>query len=63
MVTNLRVPQNVGNFFRNCTAGGFSRRAQFHDVRKLVMDPHQLTCIKPPQTVISVLLSSYRLAA
>jgi hypothetical protein len=23
---------NVGKFLRNCSAGGFSRRAQLHDV-------------------------------
>jgi hypothetical protein len=32
MVMNLRVPQNVGKFLSSCTTGGFSRRAQFHEV-------------------------------
>jgi hypothetical protein len=30
-VMNLRVPQNAGKFMSNCTIGGFSRRAQYHD--------------------------------
>jgi hypothetical protein len=29
---SLRVRQNVGNFLSNCTIGGFSRRAQIHEV-------------------------------
>jgi hypothetical protein len=33
-VLNLRVPQNAGHFLSSCTIGGFSRRAQFHEVRK-----------------------------
>jgi hypothetical protein len=32
MVMNLRVPKNVGKFLSNCTTGGFSRRAQLHEV-------------------------------
>jgi hypothetical protein len=31
-VVNLWVPYNVGKFLRGCTAGGFSRRAQFCEV-------------------------------
>jgi hypothetical protein len=31
-VMNLRVPQNVGKFLSSCTTGGFSRRAQLHEV-------------------------------
>jgi hypothetical protein len=31
-VTNLRVPYNVGKFLSSCTTGGFSRRAQLHEV-------------------------------
>jgi hypothetical protein len=30
-VMNLWVPYNAGNFFRGCTIGSFSRRAQFHE--------------------------------
>jgi hypothetical protein len=30
MVTNPQVPQNIKKFLCNCTAGGFSRRAQLH---------------------------------
>jgi hypothetical protein len=29
---NLRVPINVGKFLSSCTNGGFSRRAQLHEV-------------------------------
>jgi hypothetical protein len=31
-VMNLRVPKNVGKFLSSCTTGGFSRRAQLHEV-------------------------------
>jgi hypothetical protein len=31
-VMNHRVPQIAGKFLSNCTVGGFSRRAQFHEV-------------------------------
>jgi hypothetical protein len=31
-VMNLRVTQNVEMFSSNCTADGFSRRAQLHEV-------------------------------
>jgi hypothetical protein len=31
-VMNLRVPQNAGKFLSSCTTGGFSRRAQLHEV-------------------------------
>jgi hypothetical protein len=31
-VMNLRVPQNAGKFLSTRTIGGFSRRAQFHEV-------------------------------
>jgi hypothetical protein len=31
-VMNLRVPYNVGKFLISCTTGGFSRRAQLHEV-------------------------------
>jgi hypothetical protein len=31
-VLNLRVPLNVGKFLSSCTIGGFSRRAQLHEV-------------------------------
>jgi hypothetical protein len=34
-VMNLRVPQNVGKFLSSFTTGGFSRRAQLHEVSKL----------------------------
>jgi hypothetical protein len=29
---NLRIPQNAGKFLNGYTLGGFSRRAQLHDV-------------------------------
>jgi hypothetical protein len=29
---NLRIPYNTGKFLNSCTAGGFSRRAQLHEV-------------------------------
>jgi hypothetical protein len=32
-VMNLRVPYYPGKFLTSCTAGGFSRRAQLHEVR------------------------------
>jgi hypothetical protein len=32
MVMNLWAPQNVGKFLSSCTVGGFSRRAQLHEV-------------------------------
>jgi hypothetical protein len=32
MVINLRVTYNVGNFLNSYTTGGFSRRAQLHEV-------------------------------
>jgi hypothetical protein len=31
-VLNLRVPQNAAKFFSRCPTGGFSRRAQLHEV-------------------------------
>jgi hypothetical protein len=31
-VMNLHVPQNSGKFLSSCTTGGFSRRAQIHEV-------------------------------
>jgi hypothetical protein len=31
-VTNLRVPLNVRKFLNSYTTGGFSRRAQLHEV-------------------------------
>jgi hypothetical protein len=31
-VMNLRVLQNVRKFLSSCTTGGFSRRAQLHEV-------------------------------
>jgi hypothetical protein len=31
-VMNLRVPENVRNFLSTYTIGGFSRRAQLHEV-------------------------------
>jgi hypothetical protein len=31
-VMNLRVPYNAGKFLSSCVTGGFSRRAQFHEV-------------------------------
>jgi hypothetical protein len=31
-VMNLRVPQNIGKFLSSCTTGGFSRKAQLHEV-------------------------------
>jgi hypothetical protein len=31
-VMKLRVPCNAGNFLYICTIGGFSRRAQLHEV-------------------------------
>jgi hypothetical protein len=31
-VMNLRVPENAGKFLSSCTIGGFSRRAQLHEV-------------------------------
>jgi hypothetical protein len=32
MVINLRVPKNTGKFLSSYTIGGFSRRAQLHEV-------------------------------
>jgi hypothetical protein len=32
-VMNLRVPQNAGKFLSSCTTGGFSRRAQLHELK------------------------------
>jgi hypothetical protein len=31
-VMNIRVPQNAGKFLSSCKTGGFSRRAQVHEV-------------------------------
>jgi hypothetical protein len=31
-VMNLRIPKNVRKFLNSCTIGGFSRRAQLHEV-------------------------------
>jgi hypothetical protein len=31
-VMNLRVPENSGKFLSSYTIGGFSRRAQLHEV-------------------------------
>jgi hypothetical protein len=31
-VMNLRVTENAGKFLSSCTIGGFSRRAQLHEV-------------------------------
>jgi hypothetical protein len=35
-VMNLRVPYNAGKFLRSYTIGGFSRRAQLHEISWLV---------------------------
>jgi hypothetical protein len=32
MVMNLQVPEHVGKFLSSCTTGGFSRRAELHEV-------------------------------
>jgi hypothetical protein len=32
MVLKLGVPKNAGKFLSSCTTGGFSRRAQLHEV-------------------------------
>jgi hypothetical protein len=34
-VMNLQVPLNAGKFLSSCTIGGFSRRAQLHEVSLL----------------------------
>jgi hypothetical protein len=34
-IMNLRVSQNAGNFSNSCTTGGFSSRAQLHEVSLL----------------------------
>jgi hypothetical protein len=31
-VINLWVPYNTGKFLSSCTTGGFSKRAQLHEV-------------------------------
>jgi hypothetical protein len=31
-VMNFRVPKNAGKFLSSCRIGGFSRRAQLHEV-------------------------------
>jgi hypothetical protein len=31
-VINLRVPRNIEEFLSSCVTGGFSRRAQLHEV-------------------------------
>jgi hypothetical protein len=31
-VMNILVPYNAGKFLSSCTIGGFSRRAQLHEV-------------------------------
>jgi hypothetical protein len=31
-VVNHRVPENIGKFLSSCIIGGFSRRAQLHEV-------------------------------
>jgi hypothetical protein len=50
-IINLRVPYNVGKFLSSYTTGGFSRRAQLHEVsyKKLVyktMASHNVNKIK-----------------
>jgi hypothetical protein len=35
---NLRVPKNARKFLSTCTIGGFSRRAQLHEVSQLVSE-------------------------
>jgi hypothetical protein len=32
VVMNLRVPSDAGKFVSRCTTGGFSRKAQLHEV-------------------------------
>jgi hypothetical protein len=44
-VMNLRVPYNAGKFLSSCTIGGFSRRAQLHEVA-LHEVKIQLHCIR-----------------
>jgi hypothetical protein len=51
MVINLQVPYS-GKFLNSYTIGGFSRRAQFHEVRGYDKDHHdhsfpvvQFTCL------------------
>jgi hypothetical protein len=31
-IMNLRVPYSAGNLLSSCTTGGFSRRAELHEV-------------------------------
>jgi hypothetical protein len=38
-VMNLLVTQNAGKFVSRCTTGGFSRRAQPHEVNKIEINP------------------------
>jgi hypothetical protein len=38
-VMNLLVTQNAGKFLSRCTTGGFSRRAQLHEVNKIEIKP------------------------
>jgi hypothetical protein len=33
-VMNFRVPKSGGKFLSSCTTGGFSRRAQLHEISK-----------------------------
>jgi hypothetical protein len=39
MVMNLQVPRSVGKFSNSCITGGFSRRAQLHEICWLVPKP------------------------
>jgi hypothetical protein len=35
-IMNLGVPQNAGKFLNTCTTGGFSRKAQLHEVSYMI---------------------------
>jgi hypothetical protein len=32
MIINFSIPQNIWKFLSSCTTGGFSKRAQLHEV-------------------------------
>jgi hypothetical protein len=36
-----KVNENVGNFLRSCVTGGFSRRAQLHEVSIVVVNTNR----------------------
>jgi hypothetical protein len=58
-IMNLRVPQNVGRFLNICTTGGFSRRAQLHEVIATITTTTTTTTITTTTTTTAAAAHDY----